>query len=239
MRCDSLLTNYEIRKKSRSDLSGKWLHGILMCLLVGMFNGLILLNADAENLNALAVSIVTMIGFAALSPLTYGVSRVFMELAREGRFSFGTLFYPYRKMLRATIFTQVVKIFYLSMWFILLIIPGLIKTFSYSQVSYILNDHPDYTVDEAISLSRHMMDGHKARLLWLMLSFMGWFIVCVITFGIALLWVIPYVQAARANFYLELKKKNESGFGVISAKDEVKHLWDTPEVEDGVGKEVH
>jgi uncharacterized membrane protein len=50
-----------------------------------------------------------------------------------------------------------------------------------------------------------MMKGHKFDLFWLYLSFIGWVILCILTFGIGLLWLSPYISAAEIGFYNDLK----------------------------------
>ena len=52
-----------------------------------------------------------------------------------------------------------------------------------------------------------MMDGHKMELFVLDLSFIGWYLLCVITFGIAFIWVAPYIQATKTNFYHQIKNE--------------------------------
>ena len=85
---------------------------------------------------------------------------------------------------------------------------------TYSMCYYLLADHPDMTGGEALKASKEMMNGHKWRLLRLRLSFLGWVFLSFFTFGIGLLWVGPYMQAADAAFYRELAKggKKQSFF---------------------------
>ena len=86
----------------------------------------------------------------------------------------------------------------------LLIVPGIIKGLSYSMTFYILRDRPELTPSQAIDESMRMMEGHKADLFILMLSFIGWAILATITV-IGLIWFIPYVYTASAAFYERLK----------------------------------
>ena len=93
---------------------------------------------------------------------------------------------------------------YTFLWSLLFIIPGIIKSYSYSMAYYIKLDHPEYTPTEAITESRRLMDGNKMRLFCLHLSFIGWAIVCLFTLGIGTFWLIPYMNAANAEFYQDL-----------------------------------
>ena len=67
------------------------------------------------------------------------------------------------------------------------IIPGIIKSFSYAMTYFIINDHPEYSLNQAITESRRMMDGHKMEYFILCLSFIGWFILSCITLGLILM----------------------------------------------------
>lgn len=91
------------------------------------------------------------------------------------------------------------------LWSLLFVIPGLIKAFSYAMTPYILHDNPELSPTEAIHRSRMMMRGHKFDLFWLILSFIGWLLLCVLTVGIGFLWLLPYMETATAAFYEEVK----------------------------------
>ena len=91
------------------------------------------------------------------------------------------------------------------LWSLLFIIPGIIKSISYSMSMYILAENKGKGARECIKESMAMTDGHKSELFVLGLSFIGWALLCGITFGIATIWVIPYMQATYANAYQSLK----------------------------------
>lgn len=71
-------------------------------------------------------------------------------------------------------------------------------------VPYIIHDFPDYTAKEAVAASFKKMRGNKARLFGLLLSFIPYYILGLLTFGIGLLWIYPLVEATKAQFYLDL-----------------------------------
>ena len=91
------------------------------------------------------------------------------------------------------------------LWSLLFVIPGIIKAFSYSMSTYILAENKGKPALACIKESMAMTNGHKMDLFVLSLSFIGWGFVCVITFGIASIWVLPYMQATYANVYNSLK----------------------------------
>ena len=94
---------------------------------------------------------------------------------------------------------------YIFLWSLLLIIPGIIKSFSYAMTPYIMAENPGMKATDAITRSRAMMDGYKADLFMLRLTFIGWDLLAVLTLNIGHLWLNPYKQAAETAFYQEVK----------------------------------
>ena len=83
--------------------------------------------------------------------------------------------------------------------------PSIIKALAYSMTYFISKDHPEYSIDECIEASKRMMDGHKGELFILELSFIGWILLSILTLGIGLLWLAPYMDTTIAHYYEELK----------------------------------
>lgn len=96
---------------------------------------------------------------------------------------------------------------FIFLWLLLLLIPGIIKCFSYAMTPYILIEHPEMSVNKAIDESIYLMDGHKFDYFYLGLSFIGWIILSIMSFGIGFIWLIPYMQTTMAAFYADLKKE--------------------------------
>ncbi|WP_461226652.1 DUF975 family protein [Lacticaseibacillus suihuaensis] len=97
---------------------------------------------------------------------------------------------------------------FMALWTLLLVVPGIVKAFSYSQVDYILSDMQragrQIGATDAITASRELMVGHKWEYFVLQLSFLGWALLSVVTLGIGFLWLTPYMQATNAAFYRNL-----------------------------------
>lgn len=91
------------------------------------------------------------------------------------------------------------------LWMLLLIIPGYIKGIAYSQAMYVLAENPEISGTEAIGKSQDMMRGHKMEYFVLQLSFIGWHLLAILTFGLLYIWLIPYMSATNANFYQSIK----------------------------------
>ena len=95
---------------------------------------------------------------------------------------------------------------YTALWMLLFIIPGLVKSYSYAMVPFLIIDEPELSANEIITRSREMMNGHKWRTFLLDLSFIGWILLTVITCGIVgVFWTNPYMYSTRAALYHELR----------------------------------
>ena len=99
---------------------------------------------------------------------------------------------------------------FLTLWTMLLIVPGIIKSYSYRMVPYILADEPDLSPTDTITRSRQMMDGHKWHAFCYDISFIGWFLLTIITCGIVgLFWYGPYKNSSDAALYLALRGEKQ------------------------------
>lgn len=169
------------------------------------------------NINYPGLGIVLCIG-AALSfaftifvadPLIVGGKRYFLK-AREGSNTrVGIIGEVFRKEHWLNIaITMFVRNIYTALWY-LTIIGGLIKTYEYRMIPYILAENPTVKRKEAFNISKEMMKGNKWKAFVLDLSFFGWNILSVLTFGLlSILYVNPYNAATNAELYVELKDRN-------------------------------
>lgn len=107
-----------------------------------------------------------------------------------------------------TLINWILAYIFTVLWLLLLVIPGIVKSYAYSMSYYITGDwaRQGYKVKstEAINASKEMMKGRKGELFLLDLSFIGWHFIVLITFGLAGLYVRPYHQATRAAYYRNL-----------------------------------
>ena len=97
--------------------------------------------------------------------------------------------------------TQFLRGLYNFLWFFALIIPGIIKSYEYSMVPYILAEEPNLPSNEVIGRSIEITNGHKWDMFVLDLSFLGWYILGLIFFGIGGIFVNPYKEATMAKLY--------------------------------------
>ncbi|MBR1705255.1 MAG: DUF975 family protein [Bacteroidales bacterium] len=149
-------------------------------------------------------------------PLGVGVANAFLRLLRNGddalvQNAVGIATKGYWHKVWGMLLMEI----FIALWSLLLVIPGIIKAFSYAMTPYILEENPELSANEAIDRSRYMMKGHKFDLFWLYLSFIGWFILAFLTLGIGFLWLQPYVYTSVAAFYEEVKAEYEQKGGLI------------------------
>ena len=138
------------------------------------------------------------------NPLIVGGRRYFIQSSRQldkqGCFAFAFASGNYMKIVSAMLLRDV-QIF---LWSLLLIIPGIIKSYAYRMVPYILAQKPDIGAKRAIELSRMMTKGQKFNIFVLDLSFIGWYMLCLLTLCIGGLFLRPYIDATMAELYNDL-----------------------------------
>lgn len=170
----------------------------------GGFNeGLAAVIAGSVIYTALAAIVLAIVYFILGSIIEVGYAKFNLDLVDRTEAKIETLF-QYFNHWKATATTRFLKGFYILLWSLLFIIPGIIAGYSYAMTGYILAEHPELTASEAIDRSKSMMEGNRFRLFCLELSFIGWGILCAFTWGIGNLWLRPYKQAATAAFYREI-----------------------------------
>ena len=146
-----------------------------------------------------------IISFIIMPAFSLSLCMVYLKLTKNEDISVRNVFDGLNKTGRALWLNILISIF-TFLWTCLLIIPGIIKSYAYSMAFYVLADNPELTAGEALAKSKQIMNGHKMDLFILELSFIGWFFLVGLTFGIAAIYVIPYMSATTANFYNSIKE---------------------------------
>lgn len=193
-------SNFEFRNEAFNLLKAKWKEAVLLYFIISIISIVAAFIVPEE------VSIATTL--LLIYPCNYVFIMQLMSFVREGKENltsdyFSLLKEKYSVALPVTALTFI----YTFLWTLLLIVPGVIKGYSYAMTSYISIDNKNLTAEECVNASMKMMDGHKWRLFLLDLSFILWYLLSIITFGIALFWVAPYHQIARIKFYEDLKSQ--------------------------------
>ncbi|MDR0495267.1 MAG: DUF975 family protein [Treponema sp.] len=183
--------NHELKAIARSQLQGGWLAAVGMFLVYSIIMG--------------GASGFAVIGPLVLGgPLTLGFIGYYSKKARGEPVKIENLFDGF-KLFGTSFLLYLLECIFIGLWTCLFIIPGIVKCFSYSMAFFILRDNPDIGAAEAITRSRKMMDGNKAKLFGLCLSFIGWGILCCFSMGLGFLWLCPYISLSVANFYEDIK----------------------------------
>lgn len=235
--------NSEIRAGSRSVLTGNWGMAVVVILVYGLITGIggsSSSSASGEHgwfsgviVGLIALGSILAIAYTILvaNVIEYGTSITFLKLVRERNIVFETMFSGFKDFGRvvATMFFRNLFIF---LWALLLIIPGIIKSYSYSMTEYLVADNPDLDALGAITKSKEMMNGWKSKLFLLDLSLIGWWFLCLFTCGIGFLWLGAYFKTNRANFYQELsgsdggvkEEPSEEEYIIEAAQEEIAKL---------------
>lgn len=216
-------TNQEYKNAALAALKGNWATAVVATIIIVVISTILSLPSTLLSLALTDVSVATAIQgldmvtlnyvsygliFLIICPLAVGAASAFKRLLTSGEGNVtsnmvdDTLSGYWRN-----VWGMLLMSIFVTLWSLLLVIPGIIKSFSYAMTPYILKDYPELSANQAINLSRKMMKGHKFDLFWLYLSFIGWMVLSLFTLGIGYFWLIPYMYTAQAAFYQDVKKE--------------------------------
>lgn len=189
-----LKENSQLRAEARQALQGKWPMAAVAALIYSIVAG--------------GLSAIPFIGglcslFIGL-PVAYGIAIVMFGVFKGKDVDFGVLFEGFQDYSRIFV-TKLLQGIYTALWSLLLVVPGVIKYYSYAMTDYILKEEPEMKNNAAIEKSMAMMENNKMKLFLLDLSFIGWALLAIVTLGIGFLFLQPYMQVSRAAFYEDLK----------------------------------
>ena len=146
-----------------------------------------------------------VVGILVINPLRVGCNRFFAENSAAPS-QLGEMGYGFRSGYGRVVGTMLRTDIYSILWSLLFVIPGIIKSYSYRMVPYILAEEPELSGKDVITRSRQMMNGHKWRAFVLDLSWILWIFFGVITLGFGLIFYVnPYMEATNAELYHALK----------------------------------
>lgn len=145
-------------------------------------------------------------------PLYIGFISYILGLTRKEEVSLTDIFQDYKKI-GLIVVTLIISYVFIIFGYILLIVPGIMIAFSLVMVGFLLADSKETSISEAKNIIREsieMMNGYKLDYFIFELSFIGWYFLGAITFGIAYIYVIPYFTFANTLYYQRLKEKRKS-----------------------------
>lgn len=140
---------------------------------------------------------------------TIGGCRFFVHNADE-QAPVGDLLYGFSHGYGRNVAAMLLREIYIALWSLLFVIPGIVKSYSYMLVPYLLAEDADMTRAEAFRVSKALMNGNKWHAFVLDLSFIGWHILSSLTFGlVGIFYANPYIHATRAEMYRTLRDAKE------------------------------
>ena len=149
------------------------------------------------------LSILAAIQLIIGGPVMLGYNRFKLHRLDGEEAKFSDLFSCFDRFLDG-LWMRIRTILQVFLWSLLFVIPGIVASYRYAMVPYLMADHPDMTVAQAFDRSKAMMNGHKGELFLLHLSFIGWLLLSAITLGLVGLVIAPYMQFAEGAFYRNL-----------------------------------
>ena len=222
------MTSSELRRVARENLSGNWGISVGVALVAAILGGnMVGVGSNLNyNINENTVRNLPPVFWTVLLPLAscagilsltalilggvveLGYAKFLLKQHDKKELRFSDLFSQFDRF--GTGFAQkFLRILYTTLWTLLFIIPGIVKSLSYAMTPFILEDHPEMTASEAIKASMKLMDGHKMDLFILGLSFIGWSLLACLTMGIGYLFLTPYINAAYAAFYRNISGQRQ------------------------------
>lgn len=229
-------TRAELKSEAKGILRGRWKDSVLMCLVPTLVSIAIVLllfflliipimtfvqnnpdllsgNANYEGNSGGGGG--SFVGGIIGAIFSAGISWTFLDLYRGKKQEIHPFSDAFRgfsgPVVLGLIAVYALMAIFITLWTLLLIIPGIIKGYSYSQAYFIYYDAYEETgvrpgFLDSITRSRKLMKGYKGQLFLLDLSFIGWHILAILTLGIGYLWLTPYITATKAAFYENLPK---------------------------------
>jgi uncharacterized membrane protein len=190
----ALRSNEQLMALGRERLSGLWGIGVGATFLYFLATGI------PGSIPRIGGLISLVIG----GPLTLGFTLFFLRISRGTRPDWNELLEGFNRFAPSLVAYLLVVLF-VALWSLLLIVPGIIAALSYSMTFYILIDNPDMSGRDAMRRSREMMEGHKEKLFYLTLRFLGWALLSILTLGIGFLFLTPYVYTTLGLFYDDIR----------------------------------
>jgi uncharacterized membrane protein len=208
------LSNQQLRTLAKRQLRGAKGQAALVFLVFCLMNfpGILFTVLDSYHelypglLSYYKISIALTILMALISgPLYLGFAGYFLKRARGEKAVVKDLLEGFKYSMESFLLVLFSGIF-IFLWSLLLIVPGIMKSLSYSMAFFIMYDNPGMKPLEAIKRSRDMMKGNKLDYLVFLPGFTGWILLGVLTAGIGFFRVYPYMYLSAANFYENLKR---------------------------------
>jgi len=232
--------NSKLRENARVQLEGKWgkpiLFGFLYLVISALPALFVLIGSNHQNIASALQLIVSVL---ITGSLMVGAIMYSLRFKRGEEPEVSVLFEGF-KHFGATLGLYLWYVLWILLWTLLLIIPGIVKSISYSMCFYVMADNPKIGIKNALNISKKITKGYKGKIFVLYLSFVGWSILAILPLFIGYLWsilamstlfigylwsilvmlplligyvwLIPYMQISLANLFDELKNESIEKF---------------------------
>lgn len=183
-----------------------------MCIITILSDGSLLNAAIQYTKSAIPILIIsTLLPIFIGNVIQIGLNRYLLE-KHTSKPSSNLLLFGFQ-----TNYINIVKIMFIMnlktlLWTCLFIIPGIIKAYEYYMIPFILAKNPNIETQEAFKLSKNMTKNNKMNLFILELSFFGWILLGLLTCGIGLYFLMPYIASAQAEAFIALDNQNQFSY---------------------------
>ena len=150
-----------------------------------------------------------------LNPLYVGCLKWYIENRTTEKPKLKLVLSGFKNNYSRTVWVMFTKDVFTFLWFLLFIIPGVIKSYEYKMIPYILAENPNVSREEAFAMTKKIMDGNKMDTFVLDLSFIPWMMLCglvasIIGFNLLyILYVFPYIMLTNTELYVCLCQGKE------------------------------
>lgn len=184
------MDNVSLMRRAKQMLAGNWVNAAIGALIY--------------------LAIMSIAGYTYIltllvaGPIIYGFYLFISCIVDTKRADFNLIFKGFERYVD-TMLAGLIYILLTTLGIILLIVPGIIVQCGLSMTFFIMNENPNISGVDAVKESWNLMNGHKWDYFCLNLRFIGWALLCILTLGIGLLWLYPYMTAAQLNFYRRIR----------------------------------
>ena len=177
-------------------------YAVLMCIMVVITY---VFKLDAEGA---VVGLLEIVLSFVMAPLTVGSTYYLLKLVKGKKVDVTKDLFSKYSIIGLIILTSLYVGLMTTLWSLLLIVPGIIYAYKVAMIQYVLAEDGSEkkSIKEIVATSTNLMDGYKMDFFTFELSFIGWILLGMVTFGIAYIWVFPYMEVANVMYYEELKK---------------------------------
>lgn len=193
---------YKLVAKERLQGSWKYMAGIY-----GIIFGLILFYGLFSHVPILGISLSVVCG----SCLLFSSIRMNRKLHHDEKVQLADLLSGFSHCVKCVGLSLWIGIC-VTLWSCLFVIPGIVKLYSYSMAFYFLEENPRISIREALNRSKKLTNGRKSHLFVLQLSWLGWITLSILTFGLSLLWLMPYMGVTEYAAFADMQSQESHVF---------------------------